>query len=297
MGSPEYAEIILKKLNEQFNVVGVFTQPDKQGGRGKVIQSPPVKLYAESVGIPILQPNKLSQDEVWNSLSNWHCDLIIVAAYGKILGKKILEFPKYGCINVHASCLPKWRGASPIQSAILHGDPTTGVTIMMMDAGIDTGEIIEQMEMPISVSDTTATLTTKLANVGADILLDTLPNYINGKIIPRKQPSKFATYTSLIKKNDGVMDFNKSAEELERQVRAYDPWPVSFFKWNKKNIKLYKTKVLSSNVLSLGERGILNKYPCIGTGTLDLQLVELQVPGKQKIDGKAFLNGARNWLD
>ena len=297
MGSPVYAEIILKKLNEQFNVVGVVTQPDKQVGRGKVIQSSPVKLFAEDREIPVLQPNKLTQDEVWNSFSYWNTDLIIVAAYGKILGKKILEFPKYGCINVHASCLPRWRGASPIQSAILHGDSTTGITIMKMDAGIDTGEIIDQAEIPIFDSDTTASLTNKLAILGADLLVESLQKYIDGKIILRKQSSKLATYTSLIKKDDGVMDFHKSAAELERQVRAYDPWPVSFFKWGEKNIKVYKTKILNSNVLSSGERGILNKYPCIGTGTLDLQLVDLQIPGKQKIDGKAFINGARNWLD
>ncbi|MDO9546013.1 MAG: methionyl-tRNA formyltransferase, partial [Pelolinea sp.] len=261
------------------------------------LQSPPVIKFSNKTGIPGLQPNKLSQDGVMNSISDWNPDLIVVAAYGKILGQNILDYPEFGCINVHASLLPSWRGASPIQSAILSGDPKTGVTIMKMDAGIDTGEILTQREIQISDSDTTATLSKKLAEIGAELLINTLPEYFSGKIILKEQDEIRASHTQLIKKIDGILNFQKSAEELERQIQAYNPWPISFFRWNGKSIKVYKAKVLRSNILPSGKKGVIDKYPSVGTGNRDLQLLELQMPGKQIIDGKAFLNGARNWSD
>jgi len=297
MGSPRYAEIILRELNERFDVVGIITQPDKRVGRGRSVQPPPVKVFAKEKGIPFLQPNKLAVEEVLFVLSEWDPNIIIVAAYGKILKSKILELPRFGCINVHASYLPKWRGASPIQAAILNGDQTTGVTIMKMDEGIDTGDIITQKEVKISESETAASLTEKMATIGAKLLVDTLPRYMSGEIFPKKQLSKNATYAGLIKKQDGLLDFQKSAEELERQVRAYDPWPNCYFNWNDKNVKVYSAKVLISHHLKPGQRGIIEKYPCIGTRTYDLQLVKIQMPGKQKISGINFLNGARNWVD
>ena len=297
MGSPNYAEVILREINEKFDVVGVFTQPDKRVGRRRSIQSSPVKDFTKERGIPLLQPKKLTADEVYNVLSNWDPDVIVVAAYGKILRSQILEFPRFGCVNVHASYLPRWRGASPIQAAILNGDLTTGVTIMKMDEGIDTGDIITQKEIKISEFETTALLTEKLAIIGANLLVDTLPRYINGEIVPEKQLSEIATYAGLIKKKDGFLDFQRSAEELERQIRAYDPWPICYFDWIGKNVKVYYARVLISHYLKPGQRGIIEKYPCIGTKTYDLQLVKIQIPGKQKINGIVFLNGARNWID
>lgn len=297
MGSPNYAEVILRELNEKFNVVGVITQPDKRVGRGRSIQSPPVKDFTEDKGIPFLQPKKLTAEEVYNVLSNWSPDVIVVAAYGKILRSRILEFPRFGCVNVHASYLPRWRGASPVQAAILNGDLTTGVTIIRMDEGIDTGDIITQKEIKISEFETTDILTKKLAAIGANLLVDTLPRYINGEIVPEKQLSGIATYAGLIKKQDGLLDFQRSAEELKRQIRAYDPWPICYFDWNGKNVKVYFARVLKSHFLKPGQRGIILKYPCIGTRTFDLQLVKIQIPGKQKINGIVFLNGARNWID
>jgi len=297
MGSPRYAEIILRELNKRFDVVGIITQPDKRVGRGRFVQSSPVKIFAKEKGIPFLQPKKLAVEEVLCVLSEWKPHIIIVAAYGKILRSQILELPRFGCINVHASYLPKWRGASPVQAAILNGDQTTGVTIMKMDEGIDTGDIITQKEVKISESETAASLTEKMAAIGANLLVDTLPRYIGGKSIPKKQLSKNATYAGLIKKQDGLLDFQKSAEELERQVRAYDPWPNCYFDWNGKNVKVYNAKVLISQRLKPGQRGIIENYPCVGTGTYDLRLVKIQMPGKQKISGIVFLNGARNWVD
>ena len=297
MGSPRYAEIILRELYEIFDVVGIITQPDKRAGRGRSIHSPPVKVFAKEKGIPFLQPKKLAVEEVLSVLSEWEPHIIVVAAYGKILRSQILELPRFGCINVHASYLPKWRGASPIQAAILNGDQTAGVTIMKMDEGIDTGDIITQKEVEISESETAASLTEKMATMGAKLLVDTLPRYINGEIFPKKQLSKNATYAGLIKKQDGLLNFQKSAEELERQVRAYDPWPICYFNWNGKNVKVFNVRVLISHHLKPGQRGIIEKYPCIGTRTYDLQLIKIQMPGKQKISGFVFLNGARNWVD
>ena len=297
MGTPRYAEIILRELIERFDVTGVITQPDKRVGRGFSVQSLPVKVFAKEKGIPCLQPEKLAVEEVLCVISEWEPHIIVVAAYGKILRSNILELPRFGCINVHASYLPKWRGASPIQAAILNGDQTAGVTIMKMDEGIDTGDIIMQKEIAISESETAASLTEKMAAIGAKLLVDTLPRYICGEIVPKKQLSKNATYSGLIKKQDGLLNFQKSAEELERQVRAYDPWPNCYFNWNGKNVKVYSAKVLISQNLKPGQRGIIEKFPCIGTRTYDLQLVRIQMPGKQKISGINFLNGARNWVD
>jgi len=296
MGSPQYAEIVLRKLNEIFDVVGVITQPDKRVGRGRPVQSPPVKIFAKEKEIPFMQPKKL-EDEVLCVLSEWDPDVIVVAAYGKILRSQILELPRFGCVNVHASYLPRWRGASPIQAAILNGDQNTGVTIMKMDEGIDTGDIIKQKEVKISEFETAASLTVKLAMIGAKLLMDTLPRYIRRKIILKKQLSNNATYAGLIKKQDGLLNFQRSAIELERQIRAYDPWPICYFNWNGKNVKVYNARVLKSHHLKPGQRGIIQKYPCIGTGTYDLQLVEIQMPGKQKNNGIIFLNGARNWVE
>jgi methionyl-tRNA formyltransferase len=256
-----------------------------------------VKVFAQERGIPFLQPKKLEVEDVLCVLSEWDPHVIIVAAYGKILRSQILKLPRFGCINVHASYLPRWRGASPIQAAILNGDQTAGVTIMKMDDGIDTGDIITQKEVEISEIETAASLTEKLAAIGAELLLDTLPRYIRGEIIPKKQSSVNATYAGLIKKQDGLLDFQKSAEELERQIRAYDPWPICYFNWNSKNVKVYNARVLKSHHLKPGQRGKIEKYPCIGTRTYDLQLVKIQMPGRQKISGIVFLNGARNWVD
>lgn len=297
MGSPLYAEIILRELSERFDVVGVITQPDKRVGRGRTIQPPPVKNYAIKIGIPVLQPKKLETEEVNNILSKWDPDVIIVAAYGKIFRSNILEYPEFGCVNVHASYLPRWRGASPIQAAILNGDQATGITIIKMDEGIDTGDIIAQKEVEISKIETAGSLTNKLAVIGARLLVEILPRYIKGEIILEKQLSNNATYAGIIKKQDGLLDFQGRAEELERQIRAYDPWPICYFNWNGKNVKIYSARVLKTHHLKPAQRGIIEKYPCIGTKTYDLQLEKIQMPGKQKINGNVFLNGARGWAE
>ena len=296
MGSPAYASTILHALHQaKLNVVGVVTQPDKPVGRGRKLQSPPVKIIAEDLGITCLQPAELRTQEFRLFLSDLAPEIIIVAAYGKILRNDVLDLPKFGCVNVHASLLPRWRGASPVHAAILHGDPKTGVTIMKMDTGIDTGAIISQKSLELADNETTGTLTDRLADLGAALLVETLPQYLDGSISPRPQNDENATYAGLIKKSDGLIDFQKSAAEIERRVRAMHPWPNAYFEWNGKTVKLFSIKILDSNTLSPAKRGKSQKYPIVGTGTNDIMLLELQMPGKKRFNGKVFLNGARDW--
>ena len=200
MGSPDYAVPILESLNDDFDIAGVVSQPDQPVGRGRRIQSPPVKITAEELGLRVLQPAGIKKGGFMDELSKIKPDVMVVAAYGKILPGEILNFPKYGCINVHASLLPRWRGASPIQNAILAGDEKTGVTIMLMDEGVDTGDILSMNEVKIGDDDTAQSLSEKLSMLGADLLRKTLPEFIKGKIQPQKQNDKEATYTRLIKK-------------------------------------------------------------------------------------------------
>ncbi len=297
MGSPDYAATILEELNRCFTICGVITQPDQPTGRGKLIQSPTVKSYAESMGLAVFQPEKIRGDDFIVLLNDLAPDAIVVAAYGKILPKSVLEFPKFGCINVHASLLPRWRGASPIYNAILHGDEKSGVTIMLMDEGVDTGAILASREITIERQETTGSLTGKLSRLGADLLVQTLPEYFAGGIKPTAQPEKDATYSRLIKKEDGRLDFSNSAEFLEKQVRACLPWPVAFFEWEGNPLRILSAEVLQTSQLEPGQRGIIEKFPCVGTARLDLKLVEVQPAGKRPMRGCDFLNGARGWME
>lgn len=295
MGSPDYAVPILEMLNQNYRVVGVITQPDRPVGRGKKIQAPPVKILAQSLGLPVLQPEKIKGDEFVQELSELKPEVIIVAAYGKILPKGILDLPKFGCVNVHASLLPKWRGASPIQSAILNGDASSGVTIMLMDEGVDTGKILAQSEVEIDKEDTAESLSQKLSLSGAELLAATLPDYLNGSIQPQAQQEEEATFTRMLKKEDGEIDFSRSLEFIERQVRAYYPWPICYFKWDDSLLRVIKAEDNRTQKLACRQRGIIDKYPCIGTANGDLKLVQVQPSGKRVMSGKDFLNGARNW--
>ncbi|MHB8114672.1 MAG: methionyl-tRNA formyltransferase, partial [Bellilinea sp.] len=200
MGSPEFARTILQALIGKTNLVGVVTQPDRPAGRGKVLTVPPVKVLAEEAGIPVMQPERLRRPEAFDLLAAWQPDLIIVAAFGQILRQNVLDLPKFGCINVHASLLPRWRGAAPIQAALLHGDNQTGVTIMKMDAGVDTGDILSQQAVDIAEQDNTASLTDRLAVAGAELLLATMPLYLEEEIQPTPQDNALATYAPMIKK-------------------------------------------------------------------------------------------------
>jgi len=296
MGSPEFAVPSLIKLIENYNIVGVVTQPDRMAGRGKKLKAPPVKLAALEYQIPICQPVKLRKNpEAFEHLEKWKPDLIVVAAFGQILRKNILELAEFGCVNVHASLLPRWRGASPINAAILNGDDETGITIMKMDAGIDTGDIL--MQKPISIGEQNAgELSKTLSTVGAELLAKTLPAFFKGSIVPVIQNDEEATYAPMLKKEDGLLDMNKSAKQLSLQIRAYDPWPGSFIVHEGKSFKIHEAFAVDGISGTTGEKIAYANLPAIHTANGLLVLRTVQPAGKKPMAGDVFLRGARNWV-
>lgn len=306
MGSPDFALPSLRALACNSNtqtcpteVVGVVTQPDRAAGRGREVKPPAVKRLALELGLPCIQPEKLRQPEAMEQLRAWAPDLIVVAAFGQILRPHVLGLPRFGCINVHASLLPRWRGAAPINAAILQGDEETGVTIMKMDQGLDTGPILSQRALRIAPHETAASLSDKLSTLGADLLLETLPGYLSGEIVPRPQPEQGVTYAPLLKKEDARLNFDRPAEELARQVRAYYPWPGAFMDWQGGPLKIHKAHaepVASSVAHSPGARTVIGGCPAVVAGdTMLLILDEVQPAGKKPMLGRAFLAGARGW--
>jgi methionyl-tRNA formyltransferase len=295
MGSPEFAIPSLIGLIERFNVVGVVTQPDKPAGRGKVLKAPPIKEIALNHEIECIQPKKLTEPGVFGKLQSWAPDAIVVVAFGQILRQEVLDLPGFGCINVHGSLLPRWRGAAPIQAAILHGDEETGITIMKMDAGVDTGPILKQKSIRIGNDDTSESLGKSLSQLGADLLIETLGDYLTGNLVPISQPEEGATYAPRLEKENGLLDFSKSALELDRQVRAFFPWPGTFIEIGNERIKVISTKVVENVNLKPGERGQISEFPIVGTSVGGLMLELVQPAGKKVMSGKTFLNGFRNW--
>ena len=294
MGSPDFAVPALRALAAQYPVIGVITQPDRPAGRGNVLTPPPVKVAAQELGIEILQPEKIRQPEAMQKLKDWNPDLIVVAAFGQILRPEVLNLPKYGCVNVHASLLPRHRGAAPIQASILAGDKETGITIMLMDPGIDTGPMLSQRSIEILPADTGGSLFEKLSAMGGELLLETLPRYLNGEIQPQPQPAEGATYAPMLKKEQGLLDFNQTAVELERKVRAFSPWPGTSIDWQGAPLKIHKATV-DAHKTEAGKRVVISGLPAIGTSEGTLILEEIQPAGKGKMSGKAFLAGGRKW--
>ena len=295
MGSPDFAVPVLEKLAKEYNVVGVFTQPDRPAGRGMQLKPPAVKSLAVSLGLPVFQPEKLKDAGNYDLLEELNPDFIIVAAYGQILKQNVLSLPKYGCINVHASLLPRWRGAAPIQAAIAAGDKKTGITVMKMDIGMDTGDMIAQKEIPITKDHTGGSLFEELSQLGASFLIETLPDYFSGKLIPEPQSENGITYASMIKKEDGKLEFSTPAATLERKVRAYQPWPGTYMEINGDRIKVMKAEVIEDSKAIAGKHMIDEGWPLIGTSDGWLKLIEVQPAGKKRITGKEFLNGAKYW--
>jgi len=294
MGSPDFSLPTLRLLANAYQVVGVVTQPDRASGRGRELKPPPVKLLAQELNIPVIQPEKLRQPETMEQLRLWNPDLIVVAAFGQILKKDVLYLPRFGCINVHASLLPRWRGAAPINAAILHGDEETGVTIMKMDVGLDTGPILTQRSIPLTREDTAGSVFEKLSHLGADLLIETLPNYLSGKLEPVSQPEAGMTYAPMLKKEEGQLDFTHPADELERRVRAFNPWPGAFMDFDGTLLKVHRAHVESGNA-EAGQRLVYRDQPAIGAGNGLLVLDEVQPAGKKSMSGKSFLAGARHW--
>lgn len=265
MGTPEFSATILTALlNSDYEIAAVITNPDAPVGRKQILTPSPVKVVAEKNKIPIIQPEKMR---------DFNVDLAIVAAYGKIIPKHILDIPRYGTINVHPSLLPKYRGASPIQNAILNGDKKTSVTIMKLDKEMDHGPILAQEEFPIADSDTYESLSQKLAMMGAELLTKTIPDYVSGKIKPVEQKHAEATYTKIIKKEDGKIDWSKSAAEIERMIRAFYPWPTAWTTWNSKVLKILEAEVRNEK----------------------LAIKKLQLEGGKILSIKEFLNGHKDF--
>ncbi|MDI6770181.1 MAG: methionyl-tRNA formyltransferase [Anaerolineales bacterium] len=295
MGSPDFSVPSLRVLAEHYPVVGLVTQPDREAGRGRKLVSPPVKRLALHLGLPLIQPERLRAAEAMEQLRRWSPDLIVVAAFGQILRQEVLDLPRYGCVNIHASLLPRWRGAAPINAAILAGDAETGITIMKMDAGVDSGAMLAQRGIPIAPEDTAGTMFEKLAQLGADLLIETLPAYLSGKIQPQAQDDSRVTYAPMLKKEDGWLDFTRPAEELARRVRAFNPWPGAFFEWEGGLLKVRRARVSDEKSPGAGSRLTVEGRPAIGTSDGILILEEIQPAGKNPMPGKAFLAGARQW--
>ena len=296
MGSPDFALPTLSTLAKSHQVVGVITQPDRASGRGRELKSPPVKTLALELNIPVMQPEKLRMPEPMEQLRAWAPELIVVAAFGQILKKDVLDLPCHGCINVHASLLPRWRGAAPINAAILAGDEETGVTIMKMDVGLDTGPMFAKKSIRLNLDDTAGSVFGALSTLGANLLNETLPDIISGKLTAEPQPAEGATYAPMLKKEDGLLDFTHSAIELERRVRAMNPWPGAWFEWNGSPLKVARASVVSGEKsLASGSRFTVEGRPAVMSADGALILEEVQPAGKKIMPGKSFLAGARGW--
>ena len=294
MGSPDFAVPALKKLASEYRVVAVVTQPDRPSGRGRILQSPPVKLTALERYLPVLQPAKINDPLVLEQMSDLNPDLIVVAAYGQILRKGVLEMAPFGCVNIHASLLPRWRGAAPIQACILAGDERSGVTIMKIDAGVDTGPIINQEAIKIQPEETGGSLFEKLSVLGGKLLMETLPGYLSGDFVPQPQDDLQAKYAPMLKREDGKLEPGEPAGYLARKVRAFNPWPGTFFKLNGKTIKVLAAHDLPGDSKA-GEHLVIDGFPAISTVNGSLVLDIVQPSGKKAMSGSAFLSGARDW--
>jgi methionyl-tRNA formyltransferase len=296
MGSPDFAVPSLHALSENFTVLGVITQPDRKAGRGRVMTPPPVKVQAESLGIPIIQPDRLHKDPVaLAQIQVWKPDVIVVAAFAQILKPDILELPPYGCLNVHGSLLPRWRGAAPVNAAILHGDTQTGITIMKMDPGLDTGPMLNKRAIDIGPADTAGSLFGVMAELGAELLVETIPPYLNGELLLEPQDESLVTYAPLLKKTDGELDFSQPATYLARQVRAYHPWPGTYFQWSGASVKVHAAHAVDSPSPGIGISTTHKGYPAVSTSDGILVLDQIQPAGKKSMRGDVFLRGAKGW--
>jgi len=296
MGSPDFALPTLQALHEQYEIAGVITQPDRPAGRGQKLQPSAVKELASSLNLPIYQPVTLRTPEAYAQIAAWQPDFIVVVAFGEIVPRNILNLPPLGCLNVHASLLPRWRGAAPIQAAIAAGDAKTGVTIMLMDACLDTGPILSQREVPLRPGTNAGELSDQLAFIGATSLLELLPSFLNGKISPLPQPEAGATYAPKLSKEDGFLDLNRPAEVLARRVDAFYPWPGSFVILPKGKLKVLKANVHDAYDVPPQGHYVVNGLQALGTADSLLVLDRVQPEGKKPMDGKSFLNGQPDWL-
>ncbi len=290
MGTPDFAVPALKSLaSSKHEVCAVFTQPDKPRGRKMILTPPDVKVCAQSLNIPVYQPESMKNSDALEIIGRYNPDVIVVAAYGKILPKAVLDAPKFGCVNIHGSLLPKYRGAAPIQQSVLNGDRVTGITTMLMDVGLDTGDILLTEETEIGENETSGELFDRLAELGGKLVLKTLSALEKGEITPKKQDESLATHTSKIDKSLCPIDFSKSAFEVHNKVRGLNPWPVATTKICGKNVKVYSTRLCPKS----GKSGevISTKPLVVGCGDKSVEILELQPEGKKRMTADAFLAG------
>lgn len=298
-GTPDFAARHLDALlSSEHQVVGVFTQPDRPAGRGKKLMPSPVKVLAESHHIPVFQPASLRPAENQQLVADCQADVMVVVAYGLILPAAVLAIPRMGCINVHGSLLPRWRGAAPIQRALWAGDESTGVTIMQMDAGLDTGDMLHKLSCPILPEDTSASLYEKLADLGPTGLLSTLQQLAEGRTAPEKQDETQVTYAEKLSKEEARLDWSLSAAQLARCVRAFNPWPVSFFVVEDQPVKVWNVSVIEKTagaapgtIISADKHGIQ-----VATAQGILNLETLQPAGKKAMPAQDLLNSRREWF-
>ena len=296
MGTPDFAAGALKSLIEAgHEITAVVTQPDKAKGRSQELLPPPVKVVALEHGIPVLQPVRIKRPEEVEKLKQYPADIYVVAAFGQILSQEILDIPEFGCLNIHASLLPKYRGASPIQHVIIDGEEKTGITIMQMDAGLDTGDMLYQKEIVISPKDTYASLHDKLMVLGGEAIVEALPLLEQGKLVPRKQEDALSCYAHLIDKTMGELNFTKSAEILDRLIRGLNPWPSAHTTYHGKQLKVWEAEPVKSpkagkpgEILAVEKDAVL-----VAAGSGALRITSLQLSGKKRMSAHDFLLGVR----
>ncbi len=304
MGTPEFAVPSLEQLFlNQYQVVAVYTQPDKTAGRGRSLVSSPVKMAAINWKLPVLQPVSFKETEAVAQLAGLHPDVIVVAAFGQILPQSVLDIPAYGCINIHPSLLPQFRGASPVAAAILGGSEFTGVSIMLMERGLDSGPVLTRAQISISAWDTTASLTAKLSRIAAQLLLEVLPAWSRGELTPQPQDAAEATYCGTITKEEGEIDWHLSAVDIRRRVRAFYPWPGCYTKWQGRQLKIIEAVPVPGpsrmGRTEVGQVVALNREGAVfgvNTGDGVLGILSVQMEGKRAMSAAEFLRGQRQFI-
>ncbi|WP_319535814.1 methionyl-tRNA formyltransferase [uncultured Vibrio sp.] len=299
-GTPDFAARHLAALlSSEHKVIAVYTQPDRPAGRGKKLTASPVKNIALEHDIPVYQPENFKSDQAKQALADLNADIMIVVAYGLLLPQTVLDTPKLGCINVHGSILPRWRGAAPIQRSIWAGDAETGVTIMQMDIGLDTGDMLKIATLPIEATDTSASMYEKLADLGPEALIDCLAAIAAGKAVPVKQDDELANYAKKLSKEEARINWSDDATHIERCVRAFNPWPMSHFEAAENSIKVWQSRVAeqtsdkpAGTIVQADKTGI---YVATGNGVLVLE--QLQVPGKKAMPVQDILNSRASWFE
>ncbi len=299
-GTPDFAARHLAALlSSEHEIIAVYTQPDRPAGRGKKLTASPVKELALENNIPVYQPATLRDESAQLELAALNADLMVVVAYGLLLPKAVLDAPRLGCINVHGSILPKWRGAAPIQRSIWAGDAETGVTIMQMDEGLDTGDMLSIATLEITEDETSATLYERLADLGPQALVDTLATIADGSATATKQDDELATYAKKLSKEEARIDWTMDAAAIERCIRAFNPWPMSYFEVSEQNVKVWKASVKTDatdkapgTIISADKKGIE-----VATGNGTLVMTSLQPPGKKAMQAHELLNSRREWFE